>query len=92
MGEKLDEAEDFLYGFKKFIAFLLVLAIASIFRIKNLMDGSNYVDLIKASFIAFCTANGIEHFTTTAKTYIQTNSNTLIAQAKSLVSNSKSQD
>jgi len=82
MGQKLDETEDFLYGFKKFIAFLLILIVGVIFRVKGMIDGGNFTDLMKACYIAFAAANGLEHWSNTATNYIKNNQNALINQVK----------
>jgi hypothetical protein len=69
--QKLAELIDIIYGFRKFIAFLLLFVIAIIFRVKSLIDGGQFVDLMKNVALAFFAANGIEHFTEAAKGYFQ---------------------
>ena len=71
MRQKLAELIDVIYGFRKFIAFLLLFVIAIIFRIQSLIDGGQFVDLMKNVALAFFAANGIEHFTEAAKGYFQ---------------------
>jgi hypothetical protein len=70
MREKLAEFLDALMGFRKFIAFLLILAIGIVFRIINLVNGSEFVDLEKAVGVSFMATNSVEHFTTMVRDYI----------------------
>lgn len=72
MRQRLAELIDIIYGFRKFIAFLLLFIIAILFRIKDLVNGAQWVDLMKAVSYAFFAANGIEHFTEMAKSYYST--------------------
>jgi hypothetical protein len=67
--QKLAELIDIIYGFRKFIAFLLLFFVAILFRYQNLVDGGQFVDLMKNVALAFFAANGIEHFTEAAKGY-----------------------
>lgn len=71
MRQKLAELIDIIYGFRKFIAFLLLFVIAVVFRLTGEIDGAQFVDLLKNVGLAFFAANGIEHFTTMAKDYIE---------------------
>jgi hypothetical protein len=50
---------------------LLLFLVGIIFRIKVLIDGGQFVDLMKNVALAFFAANGIEHFTEAAKGYFQ---------------------
>lgn len=70
MRQKLAEFLDAIMGFRKFIAFLLLLAISIMFRSVNFINGSEFVDLMKNIGIAFFATNGVEHFTSMAKDYI----------------------
>lgn len=69
MRERLAELIDILYGFKKFIAFLLLFVTAIIFRLHAYVDGGQFVDLMKNVALAFFAANGVEHFTEAARSY-----------------------
>jgi hypothetical protein len=69
MRQRLAELIDIIYGFRKFIAFMLLFLTAVIFRIKSLVDGGQFVDLMKTVAMAFFAANGIEHFTEAAKSF-----------------------
>ena len=69
MRQRLAELIDILYGFKKFIAFLLLFVTAIIFRLYSYVDGGQFVDLMKNVALAFFAANGVEHFTEAARSY-----------------------
>jgi hypothetical protein len=49
---------------------LSLILLAAIFRVKGYISGDNMVDLLKGTVIAFFSANGLEHITTTVKEYI----------------------
>lgn len=69
MRQKLAELIDIIYGFRKFIAFMLLFIVSILFRLHALIDGGQFVDLMKNVALAFFAANGIEHFTEAAKDY-----------------------
>lgn len=69
MRQRLAELIDIIYGFRKFIAFLLLFLVGVIFRLTQNIDGGQFVDLMKNVALAFFAANGIEHFTEAAKGY-----------------------
>ena len=69
MRQRLAELIDIIYGFRKFIAFLLLFVTAIAFRLGSEIDGGQFVDLMKNVALAFFAANGIEHFTEAAKGY-----------------------
>ena len=70
MKQKLAEFLDAIMGFRKFIAFLLILLISIIFRSISLVDGAQFVDLMKSVTVAFLATNSVEHFTSMVKDYI----------------------
>lgn len=59
-----------LQGLRKTAVMLSLIAIAAVFRIKGYISGDNMVDLLKSTVIAFFSANGLEHITTTIKEYV----------------------
>lgn len=67
MRQKLSELIDLIYGFRKIIAFFLLFLVAIIFRLDALIDGGQFVDLMKNVALAFFAANGIEHYTSMIK-------------------------
>lgn len=70
MKEKLLQILDIVFGFRKFTFMLILLATAIIFRINDLINGAEFVDLLKESTLAFLAANGFEHATTAVKDYV----------------------
>lgn len=70
MKRKVAEAINLLFGMRKFILMLLLLVIGSIFRVKDLVNGAEMVDLFKTTTIAFFSVNGIEHLLSFGKDYV----------------------
>jgi hypothetical protein len=70
MTQKLADLFNILFGFRKFIGWLAILAVGIIFRLKNYIDGPGFVDLIKATFLGFVAGNGVEHLVTVVKDYM----------------------
>jgi hypothetical protein len=70
MKQKLVDFFNLLFGLRKFIAWLAVFIVGVIFRITSQIDGGQFVDLMKSTFLAFVAANGAEHLLTTVKEYI----------------------
>lgn len=71
MKEKLAEWLVTIFGFRKLITWLCLFIIAVIFRLDNYIDGAQFVDLMKNTFLAFVAANSTEHFLITAKEYFK---------------------
>ena len=61
---------DFLLGYRKTVAWFCLFAIAVIFRLKGYVDGGQFVDLSKATFLGFIGGNSVEHLGNIARTYI----------------------
>lgn len=74
MRKKLRELFDLVFGFRKFIAFMLLLALAIVFRSIGYINGSELVDLMKNVGVAFMATNSFEHVTSVAKDYIASKS------------------
>lgn len=70
MKQKLAELLNVIFGFRKFILMMILYIVGIIFRIKNLLSGSEMVDLFKSTTIAFMGANGVEHVMSVVKEYI----------------------
>jgi len=69
--QAVEQAEDFLSVFKKFIAFILILIAGVVFRVKGLISGDNFTDLIKNCFVAFSAVAGVEHFKDMVTNYVK---------------------
>lgn len=63
----IDKIRKALTGFRKFSIMVSIIVIGVWFRLSGLIDGGNFVDLIKTTGAAFFAANLIEHVTDTIK-------------------------
>jgi len=70
MKKKLAELFNLIFGFRKFIAWIALFLVGIIFRIADKIDGGQFVDLIKSTFMAFVAANGAEHVINVVKQYV----------------------
>lgn len=73
MKKKLAELLNVIFGFRKFILMLLLVMIAVVFRVLDLLNGREMVDLLQNTTIAFFSANGIEHIVGIVKDYVNKN-------------------
>lgn len=93
MKQKVAEFFDLVFGFRKFIAWLALFLIGIIFRMKGFIDGGEFVDLIKSTFMGFVAANGVEHVVTCVKEYNAGNlAKALGNQDDNIVPNSEIED
>lgn len=67
MKQKIAEWINIIFGFRKFMAWLALFLVGIIFRVKGLIAGAEFVDLIKGTFLGFVAANGVEHIMTNVK-------------------------
>jgi hypothetical protein len=74
MRQKIAEIINVIFGFRKFLLMLLVFLVAVVFRVANLINGSEMVDLLKSTTLAFMGANGVEHVVAAAKDYMSAKS------------------
>lgn len=65
--QKIIDFLNVVFGFRKFLLMLLLYMVGIIFRVQNLINGSEMVDLFKTTTIAFMSANGVEHIVTAVK-------------------------
>lgn len=70
MRQKLAEWLAVISGMRKTIVMLILIVVAIAFRVLNYVDGSQFVDLLKGTVIAFFSANSIEHIGETIRTYV----------------------
>jgi len=61
MTQALKDFLQFLNGFRKLSFMVVLLTTGIVFRSLGLINGSEFVDLLKASTVAFMATNGIEH-------------------------------
>src|SRR5690242_561502 len=74
MKQKIAEIINVIFGFRKFFLMLFVMIVAVSFRLNDLINGAEMVDLIKHVAIAFMGANGVEHIVGAVQTHF-TNKN-----------------
>lgn len=63
---------DFLLGYRKTIAWFSLFVIAIAFRLKGYIDGGQFVDLSKGTFLGFITGNLGEHLGNLGQAYFKT--------------------
>lgn len=78
MKKKFVEIFSLVFGFRKFLLMTFVVVIAMGFRILELINGAEMVDLIKNVAIAFMGANGIEHLVGAFNSYTSTRQRTRV--------------
>ena len=66
-------------GLRKSIVMLALIAIASVFRVKGLIDPENFSSLLKATVVSYFGSNSIEHFSTMVKTHLESKAGMLKA-------------
>lgn len=70
MKEKIAEFYQLLFGFRKFLVALIVIAVSIIFRAKSLLNGVEFVDLVKAVTLGFFGTNTVEGIVTVVKDHL----------------------
>lgn len=85
MFKKIQEIVSVILGLRKFIVMLALILIAVIFRVKNLVNGSEMVDLLKATAIAFMASNSVEHLKTMVTSYVDALSGKKVVEEDSSV-------
>jgi len=70
MGFKEDVLQ-FINGFRKWTVMILLILLASVFRIFDYISGKEMVDLLRYVGVAFMATNGLEHMMKAVKTWVQ---------------------
>ena len=60
---------DFLLGYRKTIAWFSLFGISIFFRLKGFIDGGQFVDIAKGTFLGFISGNLGEHLGNLGKAY-----------------------
>jgi hypothetical protein len=78
---------DFLLGYRKTLAWVGLFAVSILFRLKGYIDGSQFVDLSKATFLGFITGNLGEHLGNLGQSYFNSKTSipAVIAEIKDKV-------
>lgn len=75
MFQKIQEFTEIVIGLRKFIVMAFLILIGVIFRIKGYLAGQEFVDLLKATTVAFMASNSLERIGETIKSYIDSKGN-----------------
>ena len=67
MKQKFIDFFNLVFGFRKLLAWLALFIVGIIFRLHGEVDGAQFVDLMKTTFMGFVAGNGVEHIMTTLK-------------------------
>lgn len=70
MRQRLADIFNLLYDFRQFITFAALLIIAVIFRVMSLLNGSEFVDLMKNVTVALFAIHGVGHLISFGKDFI----------------------
>lgn len=81
MKQKIADIFNLIFGFRKMILMLIVFVVGIVFRLNNLINGSEMVDLFKTTTIAFMSANGVEHIVSTVNAYMGAKTANTVATA-----------
>ena len=76
---------DFLLGYRKTLAWVAMFLVSVLFRMKGYIDGGQFVDISKATFLGFVSGNSIEHLGNLGKAYF----NSKMAEVSKVPDNSK---
>jgi hypothetical protein len=79
MKQKIADLINIIFGFRKFLAWLALFVVAVTLRLKSFIDGGQFVDLMKSTFLGFVAGNGVEHMMSVAKEYINVKGQTISA-------------
>ena len=71
MKRKWAELLNIIFGFRKSLVLLLIIIIGIIFRTHNLVDGEQFVELLKTTTIAYMATYGIEYAVENARGYMK---------------------
>lgn len=70
---------DFLLGYRKTLAWVGLFGVSIIFRLKGFIDGGQFVDISKATFLGFISGNLGEHLGNLGKAYFNSKTAALAA-------------
>jgi hypothetical protein len=70
MRQKVVDIVNIFFGMRKLIAWFALFLVAIVFRVLTYIDGAQFVDLMKSTFLGFVAGNSTEHLMTTIKEYV----------------------
>ena len=74
MTRNMKDLISFLNGFRKFSVMVILIVVGAVFRMYNLITGSELVTLLEATAVAFFGANVGEHLTNTVSDWVKNRS------------------
>lgn len=77
---------DFLLGYRKTLAWFSLFIVAIGFRIKGYLDGAQFVDISKATFLGFISGNLGEHLGNLGQAYFNSK-NPIVKTIESSITN-----
>ncbi len=72
----------FLNGFRKFSVMVLLIVIGITFRLTGYLSGSEMVELLRFTGVAFMSANGIEHMMKATQEWVKGKMRKEVEEAK----------
>ena len=70
MRQKLADLINSLYAFRNIILWLLLFGASVVFRLKSYIDGAQFVDLCKNTFLGLAAVHGTEHIISVVSDYV----------------------
>lgn len=83
MNQKIADFFSIFMGVRKTLVMFSLLLISVVFRLKNLITGTELVELLKTTAISFFAANSVERVGETIKHYVSESSNKAALQVLS---------
>lgn len=71
MTQKTADFFNMLFGFRKMICWIALFVVGIIFRLNNLLDGAQFTDLAKATFLGFVAGNSVERVVTVISDHLK---------------------
>ena len=75
MLDKIQTVVGILLGLRKFLVMAGLMGLGVLFRVKGLISGDNFVDLLKGTSIAFFASNSVEHIKKAITSYVDSKGN-----------------
>ena len=69
MKQKLADFFNLLYSFRNIILWILLFGVSIIFRLKSYIDGAQFVDMCKSTFLGLVAVHGSEHIVAVVQAY-----------------------
>lgn len=70
MKQKIADLLNVIYGFRNVILWVALFLVSIIFRLKNYVDGGQWADLVKNTFLGLAAVHGTEHIISVVQSYV----------------------